>query len=256
MAESIAHIKSLLSHASRTEYEKLKTVYAYDKRKGVHAALASCERRLLKEEQEMMRIKALYDFDSSMVSSPSLNILGLDEVGRGPIAGPLAIGGVVLNRDVLIEGLNDSKKIPESKRDDIAVRIKESALSFHVTYVDPEYIDSFGISAALKKGFLDTISTIEQSIPLDCILLDGIPLRLDAREVAIIKGDAQSASIAAASIVAKTARDALMRTYAKQYPAYAFDQNKGYGSAAHIDAIRKVGLCPIHRKTFCTSFGS
>ncbi len=254
MAEPISHIKKLLSLATKEEYEKLKCAYKDDKRKGIHTAFDSCKRRLLKEEEEKARIYSLYDFDQSFASSSSAIILGLDEVGRGPVAGPLAIGGVVLDYATYVGGLNDSKKIPESKRDSIADTIMRSARAYHISYVDPAYIDQYGITSALKKGFIATIHTIEKTIAVDYILLDGIPLHLDPREHAVIKGDSKSAAIAAASIVAKTSRDALMRTYADQYPHYAFEKNKGYGSEAHIQAIKKYGLSPLHRKSFCTSF--
>ncbi len=250
--QTVEFIQQLLKQATAAEFATLKRSLVADTRKGVKQALVRTERRLASEEREANRIKALYDFDAGFSDG---FILGLDEVGRGPVAGPLAVGGVVLNRQFVIEGLNDSKQVAEEKRDAIAQEIKRHAHAWTVQYVEPKEIDSEGMSACLRKAFRAAIKTIESGgINIDCILLDGNPLRIDEREHNVIKGDAKSACIAAASLVAKVERDERMRSYALQYPSYEFDQNKGYASEAHIAAIKERGLCPIHRRSFCSGF--
>ncbi len=250
--QTVEAINKLLQHATPTEFATLKRSLLADTRKGVKEALARTERRIAAEERETMRLEALYDFDKALCHSC---VLGLDEVGRGPLAGPLAVGGVVLDLESRIAGLNDSKQIPEDKRAQIAEEIKQTARAWTVQYVAPEEIDAQGMSACLRKAFSAAIKAIEeQGIAFDAILLDGNPLRLDEREHNVVKGDSKSASIAAASIIAKVDRDARMRALALEYPAYAFDQNKGYASESHIAAIKSQGLCPIHRKSFCSGF--
>ena len=250
--QTVEFLTNLLKQATPAEFATLKRSLMADSRKGVIQALARAERRLEAEHRESMRIKALYDFDTRYSDG---FILGLDEVGRGPVAGPLAVGGVVLDYQVFIDGLNDSKQVPEEKRDAIANEIKRNACAWTVQFIEPGEIDLYGMSACLKKAFKAAIAAIETAeIKIDCILLDGNPLHIDEREHNLVKGDTKSACIAAASIIAKVERDACMRAYAMQYPSYGFNQNKGYASEAHIDAIKKYGLSPIHRKSFCSGF--
>lgn len=202
------------------------------------------------------------DVPAKMSATPEHNracegpvIVGLDEVGRGPVAGPLAVGAVVLPNEPLIAGLNDSKQVAPAQRSRIACDIKKHALAWTVQYIDPATIDACGMTASLVTAFRRAIAAIEAAgVTPQVVLLDGNPLRMDPREVNVVKGDGKCASIAAASIIAKVERDALMDEYAKKYPHYGFEHNKGYASANHISAIQRFGLSDIHRKSFCTAF--
>ncbi len=253
MPQTVAELQDRLSRADAADFAVLERALCADTRKGVVEALRKARARLEREHEEADRLASLYAFQSRLASGKL--IVGLDEVGRGPLAGPLAIGAVILPEKPLIPGLDDSKKIPPDKRSVLADEIKETALAWTVVYVQPRVIDSSGMTFALRQGFANAIKQIEAKgwVP-EAVLLDGNPLRMDAREINIVKGDAKCASIAAASIVAKTERDALMCEYAKQYREYGFDANKGYASMHHRQAIRDYGLTPIHRVSFCTSF--
>ena len=152
-------------------------------------------------------------------------------------------------------GLNDSKQVKPEERERIAEQVKQVALTWTVQFIEPGDIDAHGMTASLTTAFCRAIAAVEaQGVQPEVVLLDGNPLHLDAREINVVKGDGKCASIAAASIVAKVERDALMCEYAKRFPAYDFASNKGYASAAHIEAIKQQGLCPIHRVSFCHAF--
>ena len=182
--------------------------------------------------------------------------MGLDEVGRGPVAGPLTVGATILPDKPRIMGLNDSKKIDESKRDAIAEHIKDVALAWAIVDIEPETIEELGMAASLRKAFSDAIRMLEEQSGLhaDIVLIDGNPLHIDPREVNVVKGDATCACISAASIIAKCHRDQHMRELAETYPGYQWELNKGYASEAHIEAIRRLGLTPQHRRSFCINF--
>ncbi|MCI9128694.1 MAG: ribonuclease HII, partial [Eggerthellaceae bacterium] len=180
--------------------------------------------------------------------------VGLDEVGRGAVAGPLAVGAVVLDREMPpIKCLDDSKKLKSEVRERVSRDVKASCLASCVVYVEPEAIDEMGISNALRQAFKEAVSKIEQAgITPDVILLDGNPMHLDSREVNVVKGDSRCASIAAASVIAKVERDALMTSLDESFPGYQFAQNKGYGTSDHMCAIEQKGLSTIHRRSFLT----
>ena len=247
---TVTEIRAMLQNASFEEFAVLERALSADTRKGVINALETARRRLAAQKAEQERIESLYAFQEQLGGIGLL--LGLDEVGRGPIAGPLTVGGVVLPREPHIPGLNDSKQIPEAKRPDIASRIRQSAIAWTIQHIEPSEIDEQGMSACLRKAFAAAIADIEaQGVEVTGILLDGNPLHLDPREINVIKGDAKCACISAASIIAKVERDSLMMRYAEMYPLYGFEQNKGYGSEQHMAAIRAHGLSPIHRRSFC-----
>lgn len=254
--QTVQEIKALLAAADAKEFEVLERSLAADARKGVRSAVEVARRRLDAQEKERVRLAGLYSFQAEIAAEHGAHVvLGLDEVGRGSIAGPLAVGGVVLPDEPLIEGLNDSKQIPPTRREEIAAEVKRVALACTVQYVEPEFIDTHGMTASLLRAFRSAIAAIEeQGVAPDIVLLDGNPLHLDKREVNVVKGDARCAAISAASVVAKAERDALMRHLAKEYPAYDLDECKGYASQKHIDAIKREGLSPIHRASFCTAF--
>ena len=256
MGVTVAEIKKRLSEADAEEFAVLERVLVADERKGVRSALAVAKRRLQAEANEEARLASMYSFERSLCGeNPHAVVVGLDEVGRGPLAGPLAVGAVVLPADLKIAGLNDSKQVKPEARERIAVQVKAVAVAWTVEYVEASDIDACGMTASLALAFRRAIRRIEEAgVRPDVVLLDGNPMRLDEREVNVVKGDGKCASIAAASIVAKVERDALMCRYAEEYPEYGFDACKGYASAAHIEAIKRYGLTPIHRATFCTAF--
>lgn len=250
---TINEIKLRLAQADEKEFKILERSLCADTRKGVQNALNAAQKRLEAAKQEQIRLAGLYDFENEIADGKL--IVGLDEVGRGPLAGPLAVGAVVLSRGKQIPGLNDSKKIPEAARKEIAEAIKDNARAWSVQYIDADHIDAAGMSVSLRMAFSRAIKDIEsQGVVPDVVLIDGNPLHLDKREINIIKGDMKCASIAAASIIAKVARDERMIEYAKTYPLYGFEKSKGYASAEHIEAIKTYGLCDIHRQSFCTNF--
>lgn len=181
------------------------------------------------------------------------HICGIDEVGRGPLAGPVVAGAVILPKDCDILYINDSKKLSEKKREELYDVIMEKAVAVGLGYSTPERIDEINILQATYEAMRQAIGKL--SVKPDLLLNDAVTIpKVDIRQVPIIKGDAKSISIGAASIVAKVTRDRLMVQYDEVYPEYGFASNKGYGAQIHIDALKKYGPCPIHRKTFITHF--
>lgn len=256
MLTTVAEIRALLRDADESELAALERSLAADTRKGVREALAAARKRVDAVKQEQARVEALYEFERSLAGGEDDKlIVGLDEVGRGSLAGPLAVGAVVLPNTPRIAGLNDSKQVKPENRARIADEIEQHALACAVQYVAPEDIDRFGMSTSLRQAFAGALRQIEaQGVIPDVVLVDGNPLHMDKREISVVKGDAKCASIAAASILAKARRDALMCELASQYPLYAFEENKGYSSPHHIQAIKSQGLSDVHRRSFCTSF--
>ena len=256
MGMTIPDIKERLRHADMHELEALERCLADDTRKGVHDALEVARRRIEAQMAEQARLDGLYAYEQQLADARGASlIVGLDEAGRGPLAGPLAVGAVILPREPHIDGLNDSKQLSPEARERLAAQIEGIALACAVQFVEPSYIDSHGMSAALRAGFGGALAQIEAAgFKPDIVLIDGNPLRLDPHEVNVVKGDAKCASIAAASILAKTRRDRLMCAYAEEYPEYHLDACKGYASPEHMEAIKKYGLTPIHRASFCKAF--
>lgn len=180
-------------------------------------------------------------------------IAGVDEVGRGPLAGPVVCSAVIMPLDDLIEGVDDSKKLSAKKREELAEKIKEKALCYTLIEVGEKTIDEINILQATRLGMKKAIESL--SISPDIVLTDGnMTIDIPFKQKSIIGGDALSYSIGSASILAKVYRDKLMDDFAEKYPYYAFEKNKGYGTKAHIDGIKEHGLCPIHRKTFTKNF--
>ena len=252
---NVAEIRGILATASREEFEAICEGLAADIRRGVQSALRAAEKRIAAEDAEAARIESLYRGQRERSCGANI-VMGLDEVGRGPVAGPLTVAAVILPDEPRIQGLNDSKKIDESKRDAIAESIKETATAWAIVDIQPATIEEIGMAAALRKAFSEAIRTLEQrsGIRADAVLIDGNPLHIDPREITVVKGDATCACISAASIIAKCHRDQHMRELAQRYPGYQWEQNKGYASEAHIEAIRKLGLTPEHRRSFCVNF--
>lgn len=191
----------------------------------------------------------LWDYENEIYAEGFETICGVDEAGRGPLAGPVCAAAVILPRNIEIPGLNDSKKLSEKKRESLFELIKESALSYGIAFASVEEIEELNI---LNATYLAMNRAIEQlSIKPELALIDGnrnTGIKYESR--CVVKGDARCADIAAASILAKVSRDRLMYEMAEKYPQYHFDKHKGYGTKLHYEAIREFGPCPIHRKSF------
>jgi len=191
----------------------------------------------------------MYNYENELLSKGFKCIAGVDEVGRGPLAGPVVAAAVILNPSVYIDGLNDSKKLSDKRRRELSVLIKEKCLAFNITYINPLEIDKINIYQASKKAMILSISDL--LIKPDFVLSDAMPLNeLDIPFESIIKGDSKSASIAAASIIAKVERDDFMIELGKKYPLYGFEQHKGYPTKMHIQALNDYGVLDCHRKTY------
>ena len=209
--------------------------------------ILSEEKARIKLEKERERLKEMRIYEDKYADYDF--ICGVDEVGRGPLAGPVFTAAVILPKDCEILYLNDSKKISEKKREELFIEISEKAIAIGIGSCTPEEIDEINIKQATRKAMLQAVQNLE--IQPGLVLVDAETITgLNIRQIPIIKGDAISVSIAAASIVAKVTRDHLMEEYDKLYPEYGFASNKGYGSAAHMQAIKEFGPCPIHRKSF------
>ena len=246
-SEITAEYKNL----KESEYQAFIAEYSSDERSSVVKQVATLKKRLEAIEKEKERMKVMFSFEREY--SDYEYICGIDEVGRGPLAGPVVAGAVILPKDCDLLYLNDSKKLTENKREELYDKIMESAVSAAVGYGSPERIDEINILQADYEAMKEAIGKL--SVKPTLLLNDAVTLPdMDIKQVPIIKGDAKSASIAAASIIAKVTRDRMMVEYAKIFPEYGFDSNKGYGSAAHIEALKKYGPCPIHRRSFIKNF--
>jgi len=208
------------------------------------------------KEKEEERLKELKKDEEKLHSNGVKLIAGIDEAGRGPLAGPVVVGIAIMPEDSMIEGVNDSKKVSEKKREKLYDLITQEAIAWNVGIADQNEIDEINILNATKLALTRAIEGLK--IKPDLILVDaltnintlGIPYK------SIIKGDAKSYSIAAASIIAKVTRDRIMREWDKIYPQYGFEKHKGYGTAQHIKVIKEIGICPLHRKSFVKNFVS
>lgn len=249
-ATTAREIAALIASASADELGRLCERYADDPRAQVRSAVEAALRRQERERAEQERVGALYERMAELGGDGV--VLGIDEVGRGPLAGPLTVCAVWLPPEPRIEGLNDSKRMSPSRREAVAVRIAEVARAIGISHVQPESIDALGMAVALRHAMRQAI--VDSGVDPDAVLIDGNPVHVHPRERCVVKGDATVACIAAASIVAKVTRDALMVALDAEYPAYHFAENKGYGSAEHIAAIREHGLSPAHRASFCSNF--
>lgn len=203
------------------------------------------------KEKEEERLKLLKEEENKLYESGKVNyICGIDEAGRGPLAGPVVVGAVIMPKNSMIEGVNDSKKVSEKKREKLYELITNEAIAYSVGIVDQTIIDDINILNATKKALTESI--MDLSVKPDLIMVDALN-KINTCEIpyiSVIKGDAKVYSIACASIIAKVTRDRMMYEYDKIYPVYGFAKHKGYGTAFHINAIKENGLCMIHRKTF------
>ena len=205
-------------------------------------------KRLAKEQAELLRLEGMREYEKEYELTCDY-ICGIDEAGRGPLAGPVVAAAVILPKGMVIPYVNDSKKLTERRREELYPEIMEKALAVGVGIVSPERIDEINILQATYEAMRQALSQLP--VRPDVLLNDAVRISgVDIPQVPIIKGDAKSISIACASVIAKVTRDRMMAEYDQLYPEYGFAGHKGYGSAAHMEAIRQVGPCPIHRKTF------
>lgn len=247
MEQKIGEIREILQAASVDELPAFIAVNEKDERAGVQALINKAKKRRLDYEKELLRTEKMKEYERKYASFSY--ICGIDEVGRGPLAGPVVAGAVILPRDCRILYLNDSKQLSEKKREELYEVIMENAVSTGLGFVSPERIDEINILQATYEAMRQAIGKLEKEPDLllnDAVTIPGVEIR----QVPIIKGDAKSVSIAAASIIAKVTRDRLMVQYDEIYPEYGFASNKGYGAAAHIEALKKYGPTPIHRRSF------
>lgn len=243
-------IAALISSADAEELAELEHRYEGDPRKQVQTALNRARNRLAREAAEQERVAAMYQTQQELGGDGL--VLGVDEVGRGAVAGPLTVAAVALPASPMILGINDSKQLTPAQRESLAEKIEEVALAVGIAHVPPAQIDRVGMSRALRIAMAQAIQNA--GVEPSAVLIDGNPVHVHEREVCVVKGDARVACIAAASIVAKVTRDAIMVGYDGEFPAYHLAACKGYASAEHIAAIRSYGLTNIHRVSFCGNF--
>ncbi|MCR5482647.1 MAG: ribonuclease HII [Clostridia bacterium] len=215
---------------------------------------------MTKEERNRQLQKKLVEmkeFDQKTAGRDILYVAGVDEVGRGPLAGPVVAAAVVLPKDFSTPGIDDSKKLSEKKRIELDVEIRREALAIGIGMADNRKIDEINILEATKLAMREALFQADKSLfesageHLQHVIFDAVTLKdLDYPQTAVIKGDSKSLCVAAASIVAKVFRDSMMTEYAEKYPDYAFEKNKGYGTKAHYEGIKTAGICPIHRRSF------
>ena len=219
-----------------------------DGRAGVQAAISKRKRELQKQVDEDLRLEGMLAYEKELYTQGIDLIAGVDEVGRGPLAGPVVAAAVILPKACKIPGLNDSKKIPKSKHKEIYEAVLQNAVAIGIGIKDNQVIDQVNIYEATKLAMMEAIGQLEPQP--QHLLIDAMKLDLAISQTSIIKGDANSLSIAAASIVAKVTRDQMMEKFDREYPGYDFAQNAGYGTANHLAGLHKLGVTPIHRRSF------
>ena len=219
-----------------------------DGRAGVQAAISKRKRELQKQVDEDLRLEKMLAYEKELYAQGIDLIAGVDEVGRGPLAGPVVAAAVILPKACKIPGLNDSKKIPKSKHKEIYEAVLQNAVAIGIGIKDNQVIDQVNIYEATKLAMMEAIGQLEPQP--QHLLIDAMKLDLPISQTSIIKGDANSLSIAAASIVAKVTRDQMMEEFDREYPGYDFAQNAGYGTSNHLAGLDQLGVTPIHRRSF------
>ncbi|HAM79374.1 ribonuclease HII [Ornithinibacillus bavariensis] len=246
-AQSINEIKALFQAGKLKEADIL--TLKNDQRKGVQQIVSSYEKQLLKEKALEQLFQEMSTYERVSYEKGKYLVAGVDEAGRGPLAGPVVAAAVILPRDFKLLGLNDSKQLSEQKREEYFAVIKEEAISYGIAIIDNQTIDNLNILEATKMAMHKAIGQLQP--PAEHILIDAVQLEnLHCSSESIIKGDANSISIAAASILAKVTRDRIMKEIDKQYPMYDFRSNMGYGTKAHLEGLQMYGISPYHRQSF------
>ncbi|MDO4287902.1 MAG: ribonuclease HII [Eubacterium sp.] len=249
---SAKEIKALVEKTPEESYPALAAVLAQDGRSTVQNLAAQVTRRWEREERLRLKTAEMKAIELACYDEGYQYICGIDEVGRGPLAGPVVCAAVIMPRDSAIPGVDDSKKLSAKKREALNEKILEEALAVAVGVRSPEDIDQMNILEATKAAMADAVNTLD--IRPDLLLVDAVRLDMPMAVRPIVHGDATCYAIAAASIVAKVYRDNLMQSYAAQFPGYGFEKNMGYGTAEHIEGLQRQGLTPIHRRSFVKNF--
>ena len=244
---TIKEIKEQLAGIQRLD-DPLLTELEQDSRSGVIQAIAKRKKEIQKRLDEDERLEKMLAYEKELYTQGIQLIAGVDEVGRGPLAGPVVAAAVILPKACKIPGLNDSKKIPKSKHKEIYEAVLQNAIAIGIGIKDNQVIDQVNIYEATKLAMREAIGQLEPQP--QHLLIDAMRLDLPISQTSIIKGDANSLSIAAASIVAKVTRDQMMEEFDCEYPGYDFTQNAGYGTANHLAGLHKLGVTPIHRRSF------
>ncbi len=251
---SLSQLQHLLGRATGSVLARLELELGDDDRAGVRHALTCARAREDARRAEVARLTGLYRMEAQLAREGFTVVAGVDEVGRGALAGPLSAGACVLPARPRIDGLNDSKKLTPARREELAVVIKEVSVCWSVGHVSSDEIDSMGMSLALRRAMGRALAGL--ALEPDHVIVDGLPVNVAAAETAVVKGDSKVAAIAAASIVAKVTRDAIMVALAREHPQYGFEVNKGYGTAEHMGAVARSGLSPVHRRSFAAGGGT
>ncbi|MEK5425581.1 ribonuclease HII [Cytobacillus sp. FSL R7-0680] len=244
--KSIKEIEQLLKNSDREE-DYIKTL-RLDERKGVQKALGRWEKQIEKREALLEKYELMQKYEKLLNKEGYRLIAGIDEVGRGPLAGPVVAAAVILPENIQLLGIDDSKKLSEERRLYYYERIMEEATAVSTCMIDHHEIDTMNILEASKKAMIHAVNSLHTQP--DFLLIDAVKLPTPYPSESIIKGDSKSISIAAASVVAKVERDRLMKDYDKQFPDYGFAKNMGYGTKEHLRAIEEKGISPIHRRSF------
>lgn len=245
---TVAQIGRLIANASRSELPSLLQQYAGDQRAGVVAAVASAKRRTARDDAERQRLDRMSELQAALHERGVMIVAGVDEVGRGCLAGPVSAGAVILPVTARIAGIDDSKRLKPGTRVQLDAEIRAVAHAVSVAHVEPSVIDAIGIAPANLLAMRRAIESL--GVEVEHVLIDGLPVDVGRPSTAVVGGDRLVSAIAAASIVAKVARDALMREMDAQFPEYGFALNKGYGTLEHIEVITRIGPCKLHRMSF------
>lgn len=247
MSESIRAIKQRLSQLSTPDEGYLQFL-ENDSRKGVKSLLAQYRKKQEKQEALHEKYQQMCQYEKECYLKGIRFVAGIDEVGRGPLAGPVVAAAVILPQQCEILGLNDSKQLSAAKREDLVQEIEEKAIAIGIGMVDHRQIDQINIYQSSKKAMLLAVNNLSQTP--EHLLIDAMNLDCSLPQTSLVKGDARSVSIAAASVIAKVFRDNLMKAYHEVYPYYGFDKNAGYGTKTHLSGLEVHGICPIHRKSY------
>lgn len=245
--ESIQEIKSALKKITDPSDNRI-IDWENDQRSGVKQALLQWQKGLVRRANELTLYEEMKQFEKEAYNKGHRFIAGIDEVGRGPLAGPVVAAAVILPENCSLVGVNDSKKLSAKKRDELYTQIQDQAISIGLGVASQKIIDEVNIYQATKIAMGKALEDL--NFAPNYLLIDAMKLEVNIPQESIIKGDARSISIAAASIIAKVTRDRLMEDYGKIYPGYGFENNAGYGTKEHLSGLETLGICPIHRKTF------
>ncbi|MDQ0206364.1 ribonuclease HII [Alkalicoccobacillus murimartini] len=246
--QSIREIKQQLASASTSEARSYIQQLEEDPRKGVQSLLKQYKREQEKKDELLAMFERMQEYEREITNQGFQCIAGLDEAGRGPLAGPVVAAAVILPADTTLVGLTDSKKLSKKKREFYFDEIKRQAIAYSIQEVDVELIDEINIYQATKRAMQLAVSDL--SVQADYLLLDAMNLPIEVEQTSLIKGDQKSLSIAAASVLAKVWRDRLMEKLDQEYPQYGFATHAGYGTASHLQALKNYGVTPAHRRTF------